>query len=446
MATSPADADLGKRPAHLYEHPDVTKMPAKRELLERNKSERRRLQGLVRAGGEEGARETRRRVRGINGLMNKWHTWLINGGRAYLLFATFILLHIMVIVMGLLHFQIKDTFTKLRKAVGFGFVFARTAALVLHIDVIFILFPVCRNLISLLRQTPLNDIIPFDDNITFHIATAWSIVLFSAIHIISHMYNYTILSMVRAKAFKSNAPVEFLKLNFAMPTGITGWIMTASLAIMVWFAIEKRRRAPNGGFEKFWYWHHLFIVFFICWQLHGIWCLLPPDSGVCDYNVVGVFYRYWLPGGAIYTFERILRFIRTRHMTFVSKVILHPSKVCEVQIKKEKTTVRAGQYIFLNCPEVSEWQWHPFTLTSAPEEDYISVHIRIVGDFTTAFAKALGCELDSKDGNKGEKPKDGTTIVNPPINRTLPRVNVDGPFGSASEDFLNVSKDIWLFQ
>lgn len=75
-------------------------------------------------------------------------------------------------------------------------------------------------------------------------------------------------------------------------------------------------------------------------------------------------------------YERILREVRARHRTFVSKVILHPGKVCEMQIKKEKTTTRAGQYIFLNCPEVSYFQWHPFTLTSAPEEDYISVHIR----------------------------------------------------------------------
>lgn len=47
-------------------------------------------------------------------------------------------------------------------------VIARGSAQMLHIDVIFILFPVCRGLISLLRRTPLNSFIPFDKNITFH--------------------------------------------------------------------------------------------------------------------------------------------------------------------------------------------------------------------------------------------------------------------------------------
>ena len=104
-----------------------------------------------------------------------------------------------------------------------------------------------------------------------------------------------------------------------------------------------------------------------------------------------------------------------------------------MQIKKERCVTRAGQYIFLCCPEVSYFQWHPFTLTSAPEEDYISVHIRVVGDFTNAFAKAVGCDFDSKGSpEKGDDPR----VVPPPVNRVLPRVMVDGPFGSASEDFL----------
>jgi NADPH oxidase 2 len=132
----------------------------------------------------------------------------------------------------------------------------------------------------------------------------------------------------------------------------------------------------------------------------------------------------------------------------------------ELHIKKEKTTTKAGQYIFLSCPEVSYFQWHPFTLTryarlctflsasidpifhvSAPEEDYLSVHIRIVGDFTSALAKAVGCEFaDQAEERKTGKPAGGKVIgtaAAPPLNRILPRVMIDGPFGSASEDFLN---------
>ena len=40
------------------------------------------------------------------------------------------------------------------------------------------------------------------------------------------------------------------------------------------------------------------------------------------------------------------------------------------------------QYVFLQCSELSLFEWHPFTLTSAPEENYLSVHIRKAGDWT----------------------------------------------------------------
>lgn len=75
---------------------------------------------------------------------------------------------------------------------------------------------------------------------------------------------------------------------------------------------------------------------------------------------------------------------------------------------------------------------------SAPEEDYISVHIRVVGDFTSELAKAVGCDFDSKAAKDASVAggKVVGTATNPPINRVLPRVMIDGPFGSASEDFL----------
>ena len=219
------------------------------------------------------------------------------------------------------------------------------------------------------------------------------------------------------------------------------------MAIVV-TAMEKPRRA---NFERFWYTHHLFVVFFAFWSIHGAFCMIKPDfAPFC--SGIGVFWEYWMYGAFLYLAERIAREVRGRHKTFVSKVIQHPSNVVEVQIKKEHTKTRAGQvsnvfpskyyitaltcsqYIFLCCPEVSVWQYHPFTLTSAPEEDYISVHIRCVGDFTKAFAKALGCNFE-KRGEKGAVIKanpDEESVET--MRKVLPRVYIDGPFGSASED------------
>ena len=70
--------------------------------------------------------------------------------------------------------------------------------------------------------------------------------------------------------------------------------------------------------------------------------MIPADfAPFCAGN--GVFYQYWIYGGVIYLAERVAREIRGRHATVISKVIQHPSNVVEIQIKKEKTTTKAGQ-------------------------------------------------------------------------------------------------------
>lgn len=66
-------------------------------------------------------------------------------------------------------------------------------------------------------------------------------------------------------------------------------------------------------------------------------------------------------------------------LMFVFQVVKHPSRVVELQMKKKGFEMEAGQYIFIKCSTISRTEWHPFTLTSSPEEDYFSVHIRIAG-------------------------------------------------------------------
>ncbi|KAH8724618.1 ferric reductase NAD binding domain-containing protein [Phaeosphaeriaceae sp. PMI808] len=352
----------------------------------------------------------------------KFDIWMVNEGYRRFFVFTFIILHIMVFTFGMMHYGFKDSSIGSRNQFGFTFPIARSAALVLHVDISLILFPVCRNLISMARRTPLNDIIPFDKNITFHKLVAWSIVFFSWVHTIAHWNN-----LGRFAAGNNLGFMGFILANLATGPGWSGYVMLFALMAIALTAAEKARRA---NFERFWYTHHLFIVFFIFWSIHGAFCMIKPDfAPFCD--GIGVFWEYWMYGGFAYLAERIAREVRGRHKTYISKVIQHPSNVCEIQIKKEHTKTRAGQYIFMCCPEVSIWQYHPFTLTSAPEEDYISIHMRMVGDFTRSVGKALGCNLDKKPGGeKGEKGS-GEEIA---LRQLLPRVYIDGPFGSASED------------
>jgi NADPH oxidase len=53
----------------------------------------------------------------------------------------------------------------------------------------------------------------------------------------------------------------------------------------------------------------------------------------------------------------------------------------------------------------------------------------MVGDFTRSLGKALGCNLEKKAG--GEKDQNSEEVA---MRQILPRVYIDGPFGSASED------------
>lgn len=163
---------------------------------------------------------------------------------------------------------------------------------------------------------------------------AWSIIFFSWVHTVAHWVNFARLATKQHSGFKG-----FLLANFKTGPGWSGYVMLFALTAMVATSLEKPRRA---NYERFWYTHHLFIVFFVFWSIHGAFCMIKPDL-VPFCSAVGVFYQFWLWGGFVYLAERIAREVRGRHKTFVSKVVQHPSNVVEIQIKKENTKTRAGQ-------------------------------------------------------------------------------------------------------
>ena len=90
-----------------------------------------------------------------------------------------------------------------------------------------------------------------------------------------------------------------------------------------------------------------------------------------------------------------------------------------------------------------------FTITSAPEDPYVSIHIRQVGDFTQALGERLGVgpsvvvsmtqaalkgfETDIKGGTRGDFVELDQTASPLP----LPTIRIDGPYGAPAEDVFN---------
>ena len=164
-------------------------------------------------------------------------------------------------------------------------------------------------------------------------------------------------------------------------------------------------------------------------------------------NVECIGYETWrftIWGGIFYFLERIVRVIRSRRQTQLVGVLMHPSGAMELRFRKPSFKYRPGMWLFLNVPDVSAWQWHPFTISSAPDDPFVSVHIRQAGDWTIALGERLGCtaalakELTdaARDGTVKEKTLDGGPSFMDVTNaaRSLPVIRVDGPFGAPAED------------
>jgi len=325
---------------------------------------------------------------------------------------------------------------------------SRGAGLVLALDGGLILIPMLRNVIRIIRPK-LSWLFPADENIWFHRQVAYSMAFWSMVHTTAHYVNF--INVERTQIRKITA----LNIHYGQAGGITGHFM---LFIMFLMYTTSHQKIRNQCFEAFWYTHHLAFFFMIALYSHATGCFVR-DTVQPDYIPTFPFYstehclgyeswRYIIWPGIIYVGERIYREIRARRETRISQVFVHPSGAMELRIIKPSLKYSAGEWLFVQVPEVSKFQWHPFTITSAPEDPYISLHIRQVGDWTRALGERVGAGPSivaalTQAALKGRE-KDEMNVVEVRGEfievdvgtsvRTLPTIRLDGPFGAPAED------------
>ena len=161
-------------------------------------------------------------------------------------------------------------------------------------------------------------------------------------------------------------PEIALDIHYTQAGGITGHFM---LLIMVLMYTTAHHKIRHQCFEAFWYTHHLAFFFMIGLYAHATGCFVRNSPGP-DYISSFPFYstehclgylswRFTIWPSIIYFGERMYREFRARRATKLSKVIVHPSGAMELRIVKPSFKYTAGQWLFIQVPEVSRFQWHP---------------------------------------------------------------------------------------
>ncbi|KAL7935685.1 FAD-binding domain-containing protein [Trichoderma chlorosporum] len=186
-----------------------------------------------------------------------------------------------------------------------------------------------------------------------------------------------------------------------IPVGIAAWIALCIIAITSIPKIFRRR-----WFEAFYYPHFFFLVF-----------------------VAGALYHankgpeFLLPGFGLWVIDRCIRFYNGFRNLNVRSVIHYSGSVTKFNIAGVAPS-RPGQIAWVQIPSVSFFNWHPFTIASAPGKDETTVAIRALdswtkkaqnfgGDDTTA--QSTGIEIELQGGASTEM--------------SYPKIRIDGPYG-----------------
>jgi NADPH oxidase 5 len=123
------------------------------------------------------------------------------------------------------------------------------------------------------------------------------------------------------------------------------------------------------------------------------------------------YWKWFLVGGTGYLLDRFVRFWRMRTPSRIVSARRLPSRVTELAIARPPGwDYRPGDFVWVLIPAVSRLEWHPFTISSAPERpDTFTLHVRTLGDWTDQLQRSADTLTDARvffDGPHGAPAND----------------------------------------
>ncbi|XP_065049511.1 respiratory burst oxidase homolog protein B-like [Musa acuminata AAA Group] len=127
-----------------------------------------------------------------------------------------------------------------------------------------------------------------------------------------------------------------------------------------------------AGFNAFWYAHHLLALVYALLVVHSYFIFLTKKwykKTTWMYLTIPVLF---------YACEGLIRKLHEKsYRVAIIKAAIYPGNVLSIHVKKPPGfKCKSGMYLFIKYPDVTPFEWHPFSITSTPGDGYLSVHIR----------------------------------------------------------------------
>ena len=99
------------------------------------------------------------------------------------------------------------------------------------------------------------------------------------------------------------------------------------------------------------------------------------------------FWKWFIVPGLIFLLELSYRQMTSwmgKGKTSIFAGVVLPSKVTNLIVKRPHNfNFAPGDWVFVKIPAIAKFEWHPFTISSAPEQqDFFTLHIRGVGQWS----------------------------------------------------------------
>lgn len=300
------------------------------------------------------------------------------------------------------------TGSQYQAAFGWGVAMAKFNAGALYPTLFFLLLSMSRWFQTYIRRSyHVSRFINPDKSQSFHIYISCCAIVLATLHAIGHLSGTFVFG---SRANRQDAVAALLGPD-AVPRpyvdfvrSVPGWTGLTALGILYLIGLLSMPYFRSKSYEIFQIGHLLMFPFIGLVMAHGSQALL-------QFPVLGILLAF---PTLLVLFERAVRVFSAFHKIPARLEVLDEETVvitCTIP-QRRAWNYEAGQYVFLCVPQLSFFQWHPFTISTCVGRE-MQLHIKTDGNWTSKLP-----DLDLKS------------------------VSIDGPFGAPAQHFYDFDQTI----